>query len=108
MNVLAATSLLRLQATMRPKLPIFSGNVPIFSTLLQMLQNLSNFKLAQEIAYYLKAKFQAILHGTVQGIPFPLHWTLDLSDECNGIVVVLVEAFKHPSASHSPAHMIIS
>ena len=93
---------------MRPKLPIFSGNVPIFSTLLQMLRNLSNFKLAQEIAYYLKAKFRATLHGTAQGIPFPLHWTLDLLDECNGIVVVLVEAFKHPSESRSPAHMIIS
>jgi len=65
-------------------------------SLLQMLQNLSNFKLTQEIADYLKAKFRATLHGTAQGIPFPLHWTLDLLDECNGIVVVLVEAFKNP------------
>jgi len=87
----------------------YSATIP-FSPLsfLQMLRNLSNFKLTQEIADYLKAKFRASLHGTVQGIPFPLHWTLDLLDECNGIVVVLVEALKHPSASPSPAYMMIS
>jgi len=90
------------------------ANIPLVTipfsplSLLQMLRNLSNFKLTQEIADYLKAKFQATLNGTAQGIPFPLHWTLDLLDECNGIIVVLVEAYKHPSTSHIAAHMIIS